>query len=90
MRKMKRPGPKDWSVIATVIIAGGTLIWTILAHFIPPAESGAKPTEKSAEAATVTAIASGTGSVGYVNGGTVNITVPSQEHSNSGPLQSQP
>jgi len=88
MQKKRRPGSKDWSVVATVLIAGGTLAWAIAAHFIPPAESASKPEQRPAS--TVNAIASGPGSVGYVNGGTVTITVPAQEPLNSRAPQPQP
>lgn len=79
MPKQRRRTPKDWLALSSVVIAGAGVLWTVIAHFIPSAERPPKPDSKPVATTSINAIASGPGSVAYMSGGSVNISMPAPQ-----------
>jgi hypothetical protein len=91
MRRGKQRSTKYWMGLASVLIAGVSLLWAIFSHFIRGAEPPPTLVVKAADTAITNVSANGPGSVGYMNGGTVNNIVTPSDNRNLAPAQrSQP
>ena len=80
--------PKDRFALVGIMIAAASLVWTIVAHFIPNAEPA--QAQQVSRSIVTNPSANGAGSVAVMNGGQVTTTVITLKARESGGALSSP